>query len=167
MLRSFPALEPCLTALDKFVKDTNALAALPKAAPPAAVVTPTPTAAGPSATCAASSPAFVPSLSEFEPQSPRPSEASTACPSSCEPQWPRTSGATQTAPLQRASGTLRAARDAWHPHGSGCDTQIAVFPGDMLGVEWRQSPEEGGFWAWGLNIKQQTFGYFPIACLDI
>ena len=56
MLRSFPALEPCLTALDKFVKDTNALAALPKAAPPAAVVTPTPTA-------------LVPSLSEFEPQS--------------------------------------------------------------------------------------------------
>jgi hypothetical protein len=104
---------------------------------------------------------------EFEPQSPRISEASTACPSSCEPQWPRTSGATQTETLQRASGTLRAARDAWHPHGSGCDTQIAVFPGDMLGVEWRQSPEEGGFWAWGLNIKQQTFGYFPIACLDI
>jgi hypothetical protein len=104
---------------------------------------------------------------EFEPQSPRISEASTACPSSCEPQWPRTSGATQTETLQRASGTLRAARDAWHPHGSGCDTQIAVFPGDMLGVEWRQSPEEGGFWAWGLNIKQQAWGYFPIACLDI
>ena len=104
---------------------------------------------------------------EFEPQSPRISEASTTCPSSCEPQSPRTSGGTQIETLQRASGPLRAARDAWHPHGSGCDIQIAVFPGDMLDVEWRQSPEEGGFWAWGLNIKQQTWGYFPIACLDI
>jgi hypothetical protein len=105
-----------------------------------------------------------------EPQSPRISEASTACPSSCavgEPQSPRTAGATQSETLQRASGTLRAVRDAWHPHGSGCDTQLAVFPGDMLCVEWRQSPEEGGFWAWGLNIKQQAWGYFPIACLDI
>jgi hypothetical protein len=115
---------------------------------------------------------------EFEPQSPRISEATfepefepqSACPSSCavgEPQSPRTAGATQSETLQRASGTLRAVRDAWHPHGSGCDTQLAVFPGDMLCVEWRQSPEEGGFWAWGLNIKQQAWGYFPIACLDI
>lgn len=108
---------------------------------------------------------------EFEPQSPRISEASTACPSSCAvgepPQSPRSAGATQSETLQRASGTLRAARDAWHPHGSGCETQIAVFPEDMLSVEWLQSPKEGGFWAWGHNIKQQTWGYFPIACLDI
>ena len=33
LLRSFPTLEPCLAALDKFVRDTNLLASLPKTVP--------------------------------------------------------------------------------------------------------------------------------------